>query len=73
MKNQFLRHNSVENIANMMSQSVWNIIMDDQIHILDLIKSHKGTAGPSLKQFPAGIAKTPFSGVKGWTSKMDFE
>ena len=35
MKNQFLRPNGVENVSNM-SQSVWNIIIDDQKHIFDL-------------------------------------
>ena len=39
MKNQFLRPNGVENVSNM-SQPVWNIIIDDQKHILDLNKSH---------------------------------
>ena len=37
MKNQFLRPNGVKNVSNM-SQSVWNIIIYDQKHILDLRK-----------------------------------
>ena len=41
MENQFLRPNGIENVSNM-SQSVWNIIIDDQKHILDLKKSYKG-------------------------------
>ena len=41
MKNQFVRPNGVENVSNM-SQSVRNIVIDDQKHILDLNKSHKG-------------------------------
>ena len=41
MKNQVLRPNGVENVSNI-SQPVWNIIIDDQKHILDLNKSHKG-------------------------------
>ena len=49
MKNQFLRPNGVENVSNM-SQSVWNIIIDDQKHILDLRKSHKGRV--ALKKAP---------------------
>ena len=40
-KNPFLRPNGVENVSNM-SQSVWNIIIDDQKHILELSMSHKG-------------------------------
>ena len=57
MQNQFLRPNDVENVSNM-SQSVWNIIIDDQKHILDLIKSHKGhlkksgSKPPPKKKFP---------------------
>ena len=55
MKNQFLRPNGVK-IVSKKSQSVWNIIIDDQKHILDLIKSHKGhlkkVAQPRLKKIP---------------------
>ena len=41
MKNQFSRPKGLENVSNM-SQSVWNIIVDDRNHVLDLKKSHKG-------------------------------
>ena len=41
MENQLLGPNGFENVSNM-SQSVRNIIVDDQKHILDLNKSHKG-------------------------------
>ena len=57
MKDQFLRPNGVKNVSNM-SQSVWNIIIDDKKHILDLIKSHKGhlkksgSTPPPKKKFP---------------------
>ena len=56
MKNQFLRPNGVENVSNM-SQSVWNIIIDHQKHILDLRKSHKGRlkksgSNPRPKKIP---------------------
>ena len=54
VKNQFLRPNGIENASNM-SQSVWNIIIDDQKHILDLIKSHKGRLKKSAS--PAHIKK----------------
>ena len=53
MKNQFLRPNDVENVSNM-SQSVWNIMIDDQKHILDLKKSHKGR----LKKVPPKEKRT---------------
>ena len=64
MKNQFLRPNGVENVSNM-SQSVWNIIIDDQKHILDLRKSHKGrlkksASTPPLKKFPYGVLTQGF-------------
>ena len=51
MKNQFLRPNGVENVSNM-SQPVWNIIIDDQKHILDLNKSHKGPLKKSASPPP---------------------
>ena len=55
MKNQFLRPNGVENVSNM-SQSVWEIIIHDQKHILYLNKSHKGrlknSASPPSKKIP---------------------
>ena len=41
MKNQLWGPNGVENVLNM-SQSVRNIIIDDQKHISDLNKSNKG-------------------------------
>ena len=62
MKNQFLRPNGVENVSNM-SQSVWNIIIDDQKHILDLRKSHKGrlkkSASPPLLAKNHPLEETP--------------
>ena len=56
-ENEFLRLNGVENVSNI-SQSVRNIIMNDQKHILDFCKSHKGLlqkvsgTHPLKKKFP---------------------
>ena len=60
MKNQFLRPNGVENVSNM-SQPVWNIIIDDQKHILDLNKSHKGPLKKRCRRpLPSGRAAAVF-------------
>ena len=56
MKNQFLRPNGVENVSNM-SQSVWNIIIDDQKHILDFKKSHTGRLQKAAQ--PSSLRKIP--------------
>ena len=57
MKNQFSQPNDVDNVLNM-SQSVQNININDQKHILDLYKSYKGSLEksgwpPPLKKIPA--------------------
>ena len=41
MKSQFLQPNDAEDVWNM-SQSILNIIINDQKHILDFYSSHKG-------------------------------
>ena len=54
-----MRPNGFKNISNM-SQLVWNIIIDDQKHILNLIKSHKGhlkkrCSTPASKKIPISV------------------
>ena len=56
MKNQFSRPNGVEHVSNM-SQSLQNIKINDQKHILNLNKTHKGRleksgSPPPLKKIP---------------------
>ena len=40
MKSEFWQPKDVENVSNM-PQSIWNIIINDQKHILDVYSTHK--------------------------------
>ena len=59
MKNQFLQPKCVENVSNM-SQPIRNIIINDQKHILDLIKSHKSHLKKRCSPLPKKIPKVYF-------------